>query len=345
MSTKTILIVDDEESVLYVLKNSLIKLGHEYRILTAQDGNSALRFFEKYQIDLVVTDYRMNGMNGLELLETIRNVQPSTCVIFITAFGSDEVEAEVSRLKVFAYLKKPLDLATFRSVVKQALGDLSTNRPGVVIHADDINFYITQTIQFLKKEINASCAMVVDIAENVYITVGEIDKMPKEQLVAFVNTALSILDKAGRLLDGETSPSVWLFREGVRDDLFAGRVDSNHLLIVLTSHDPQAQSKNQVVELIQRTVTSLQERLIEVTKNERERIFGQGFNQAVQTELDKLFTDDFELSFSQNNPIANADKLLAQPTQFTMSYEEALAVGLILPTEENGNSGDNTETH
>jgi len=68
MDTKTILIVDDEESVLVVLKNSLMKLGHEFRILTALDAATALKFMEKYQVDLLITDYHMQGMNGLELL-------------------------------------------------------------------------------------------------------------------------------------------------------------------------------------------------------------------------------------------------------------------------------------
>ncbi len=104
MDTKTILIVDDEESVLVVLKNSLMKLGHEFRILTALDANTALKFMEKYQVDLLITDYRLQGMNGLELLEMVHNVQPNTRVIFITAYGSEKVEAEVKRLKTFAYL-------------------------------------------------------------------------------------------------------------------------------------------------------------------------------------------------------------------------------------------------
>lgn len=338
MDTKTILIVDDEESVLFVLKNSLVKLGPDYRILTANDGTSALQFFEKYRIDLVITDYRMKGINGLELLETIKNVQPSTRVIFITAFGSDEVEAEVNRLKAFAYLRKPLDLATFRSVVMQAFEDLTVNRPGVVIHTDDINFHITQALQFLKKAVNARCTMIVDTTENVYVTLGEIEKIRKETLVAFINTSLSILDKAGSMLDGEANASTWLFRRGTHEDLYAGRMDARHLLVVLAVHEAQSSKINQSTELIRKTAAFLESKFAEDAKKANDRIFGLGFNQAVQSELDKLFTDDFEVTVSREKPTSTVENSQPESTQFTMSYEEALSVGLILPTDENENT-------
>jgi DNA-binding NtrC family response regulator len=111
--------------------------------------------FGQYQIDLAITDYRMNEMTGLELLELIHNVQPATKVIFITAFGSDELEAQVNNLNAFAYLKKPLDLNTFRSIVLQALGDLANNKMGLIIQDDDMNSYVENSLQLIKSKVSA----------------------------------------------------------------------------------------------------------------------------------------------------------------------------------------------
>ena len=82
MTDKSILIVDDEESILTVLKSSLKKLVTEYRVVTVANGQAALEQIKQRSFDLVVTDYKMAGLDGLRLLEQIRLERPETRVIF-----------------------------------------------------------------------------------------------------------------------------------------------------------------------------------------------------------------------------------------------------------------------
>ncbi len=342
MDVKTILIVDDEEAVLTVLKNSLMGLGQEYRILTAREGREALRYLEKFRVDLIITDYRMSGMNGLELLEMTHSLQPNMRVIFITAFGSDEVEAEVSRLKAFAYLNKPIDLSTFRSVVKQAFGDLDISRPGVVIHNDNVNSQIIKILQSLRKTIDATCVLLIDTFEGIYITLGDIDRSKKEKLVTSVNTALKILEKTGDILDDEACISSQLIRQGKNQDLFASRVDRRRILIVMTQHAVSDKKNWQVAEIIMKTAAYLGERFHEARKIEQKWIADPGFNQAIQTELDKIFSDDLDIAFSDQSSTTSNQKNISDSSQFTMSYEEALAVGLILPNSQTGSYKEKT---
>lgn len=341
MDVKTILLVDDEEAVLTVLKNSLMGLGQDYRILTAREGREALRYLEKYSVDLIITDYQMSGMNGLELLEMTHSLQPNTRVIFITAFGSDEVEAEVSRLKAFAYLNKPIDLGTFRAIVKQACGDLDISRPGVVIHNDNINSQITKILQSLKKTIDATCILLIDTFEGLYITLGNIERSKKEKLVTSINTALKILEKTGDILDDDACISSQLIRLGTHQDLFANKVDRRRILIVLTSHELDKKNR-QAAEIIMKTASYLGEKFQEARKVEQKWIVDPGFNQAIQTELDKIFSDDFETTLPGLNPESSNHKKNTDSTQFTMSYEEALAVGLILPNSQTGSQTEKT---
>ena len=121
MGVKRILIVDDEESILSILKASLKKLGSEYQVITATDGFAALDQLDQYEFEVVVTDYNMGGMDGLELLESIRYIQPDARVIMITAYGSDLMEAEVRRLQAYRYLTKPLDIELLAAVVEGKL--------------------------------------------------------------------------------------------------------------------------------------------------------------------------------------------------------------------------------
>ena len=71
---KRILVVDDEEQVVSVLRDSLRKLGQDYEIVTAQNGYDALEVVKKTSFDLVITDLKMPGMNGLELTEAIHTL-------------------------------------------------------------------------------------------------------------------------------------------------------------------------------------------------------------------------------------------------------------------------------
>src|SRR4030042_1732702 len=136
MADYWVLIVDDEDGVLSVLKNSLRKLGEQFRVSTAAGGEAALDMLIQRKYDLVVTDYKMAGMNGLELLEKVRAVHPETRVILMTAYGSAAVETEASRLQAYKYLAKPLEIEAFRQIVREAAGSAAADSSGILVLSD-----------------------------------------------------------------------------------------------------------------------------------------------------------------------------------------------------------------
>ena len=101
----SILIVDDEEDILNVLKLILTKEG--YQVDTALDGKQALQLFRKNSYDIVLTDLRMPEMDGMELLERIKEIRPETEVLIMTAYAS--VDSAVLAMKKGAadYIVKP----------------------------------------------------------------------------------------------------------------------------------------------------------------------------------------------------------------------------------------------
>ncbi|HSR32265.1 MAG TPA: response regulator [Anaerolineae bacterium] len=122
MSTRLrILIVDDEESVLFVWRNALQKLTNRVRVETVQNGDEALYKIEQAPFDLLVTDLRMPGLTGQALTQAVRKLRPDLLVIWITAFRSPEIDVEAERLGVLCCLDKPLTVAQIRQVVPQVL--------------------------------------------------------------------------------------------------------------------------------------------------------------------------------------------------------------------------------
>ena len=120
MNTKEkILIVDDEK----IVRESLFHWFEEegYEVDTAEDGENALKKFEKIKFDLLLVDMKMPGMSGLELLSRIKSIDNDSVVILITAFAS--VPTAISALKngAYDYVTKPVDPDELAHLVQKAL--------------------------------------------------------------------------------------------------------------------------------------------------------------------------------------------------------------------------------
>lgn len=123
-----ILLVDDDSRVLFVLQETLAPLREHYEIVSAGNGQTALARINEICFDLVITDLRMPDIDGVELTETIRALNPGTQVIWITAYGSSTVAADAARLEVFRCLDKPLEIAEIRDAAREALSK-ATRKP------------------------------------------------------------------------------------------------------------------------------------------------------------------------------------------------------------------------
>lgn len=117
--TQKILVIDDDESLRRVLEYTLQEEGYE--VFTAASGEEGLELFEERQPALVITDMKMPGLNGFQVLKEVKERSAETLVIIVTAFG--EVDAAVKAMKLGAYdfITKPLSRDELKLTVKKAL--------------------------------------------------------------------------------------------------------------------------------------------------------------------------------------------------------------------------------
>ena len=117
---KTILLVDDEPDILKTLADMLGRTG--YTIVAKPDAESALSVVrEGTPIDLVITDLRMPGMSGAELITILKKTLPSVPIIMLTGYGSVESYLKSMSSGVFEYVNKPVQARELRRIVKTAL--------------------------------------------------------------------------------------------------------------------------------------------------------------------------------------------------------------------------------
>ncbi|MFP4529623.1 MAG: response regulator [Candidatus Kapaibacterium sp.] len=120
MKSKTrILVVDDEEDLVYTLAERL-----EFRGMVADaaiNGTEAIKKFEKNTYDVTVIDMKMPGLNGIELLNIAKHLQPGMKIILITGHGTIEEGSRAKALGAVDYLVKPIKIGQLIEKIKTAL--------------------------------------------------------------------------------------------------------------------------------------------------------------------------------------------------------------------------------
>ncbi len=136
MKRNRVLVVDDEKNQREIYMMILEDDG--YNVTTAQSGEQALRFARENQFDLVLTDYKMTGMDGLTLLSELLKLDPSIIVVMMTAHGSVESVKDALRGGAFEYLEKPIDRDQLLKVVQSALERLNRIDDEIIGNSDEM---------------------------------------------------------------------------------------------------------------------------------------------------------------------------------------------------------------
>jgi DNA-binding NtrC family response regulator len=117
MENTKILVIDDEPLILFSIKEAFEMEG--YRVSTASDADEGLSIMARDEFDIVITDLRMPGMDGIELLKKIKNMPYSAEVILITAYGTIESAVEAMKIGAYDYITKPFEMDELLILVKR----------------------------------------------------------------------------------------------------------------------------------------------------------------------------------------------------------------------------------
>ncbi len=131
-SAQNILIVEDEKNTREGMKWGLE--GKEFKVAIAANAQDALDYLERHHVDLMITDLKMPGLSGLELLERVKAKDPTMEVIVITAHGTVETAVEAMRKGAFDYQTKPIRLDELKLVIQRALHSQHLARENEELH-------------------------------------------------------------------------------------------------------------------------------------------------------------------------------------------------------------------
>ncbi|MDH4136194.1 MAG: response regulator [Anaerolineae bacterium] len=288
-SKKRILIVDDEKKVAFFLQESLEDLGDNYEVVSAETAEAALQQIESQPFDLIITDLRMPDINGLELIQRVRAISPETRTILITAYGSDEVEAEARRLQAYSYFTKPFHIEDFMKTVQEALKDMIVSEKGLLILSDERFNAITKCLSNLRFETGAQCILLASDVGQLIAKVGLTEGLDVTTLVSLLAGGFATTFEIFRRL-GEREAFNLNFHEGAAYDIYSANVGDRLFLTLIFERRAQTSRIGMVWLYTKRAIRELLEITSISEMMKANQVFDSEFGASLSDTLDGLFS-------------------------------------------------------
>lgn len=314
MKQKRVLIVDDEPNVALVLSACLERLGDDYICEIAHNGNEALSKLQQASYTLLLTDYNMPGMTGVELAQAVRTYSPTTQVVLMTAFGAETLRDTLGSLKLDGYIDKPFTADEIREIVKQVVSQANAATQTEVANYNTDEQAIDQQLKSLRSHTGARCVLLLSSNGYAVNVVGQTKDLDITSVGALVAANFMAAAELAKLLGGR-SVFKSSYHEGDDYNIYAYKVNDDLLLAVLFG----SESKPGVVWFYTKQTAAA---LLPLVPAQPARLtFTENISTILEAEFDQLF--DSEL------PTDNKSNLVEPGNSKPMTFEEAVAAGLV----------------
>jgi CheY-like chemotaxis protein len=336
MASYRILVVDDNHEVRRMVTASLRTLGAEIDVLDVPSAEEALVITASLPLDLVVLDFRLPGMSGLDMVTRLHKRRPETKVILVTGVEDATIRKQVTQAGAEAYFFKPIEIDKFLEAVKRCLwGDQvvanvpssvteviasppvasSTPETPVISAAPQkaapqvLMPTIDERLTSLKQQLRAISVLLVDDTGQVMEVVGNPSQITSgsallSSLMHAFRASLQVSQAMGR-----SSGASLQYFASQRQCLYVAPVGLNHALFVITSGYFEPDKLSTIDRYFQLAVRDLQDILANIAAEEQAK---QAILERQQAELPNQVAVDQETRKLIDAMFAKADKLAGQ---------------------------------
>jgi CheY-like chemotaxis protein len=236
MAKYRILIVDDQREVRKVLSSGIETLGSDFSVLTVPSGEEAVLEISMQKFDLLVTDVRLPGISGLEVMRRVRASQPELKVILITGVLDPVIRRNVADAGADAFFLKPIEVSDFLDAVERCLGlveNSSMPESNLLQPVDVQEEGIAALLANLHKELDAFAVVLLDERGRVMAQAGDLpdDEAAVDTLFPALMAGFSAGMKVSHFL-GANRPDNITYYGGTRFALLFAPVTASHALLV-----------------------------------------------------------------------------------------------------------------
>jgi CheY-like chemotaxis protein len=240
MASHRILIVDDKREVSRMLRSALEQLEDELEVIDVLSGEEAILELARGPIDLLISDIRLPGMTGFQVMNRFHKHNPSTKIFLISGVQDPKVRQEVAQAGADAFFFKPLEIADFLDAVERNLGMVDSILPSEMdvardnIEKEQTTPGMTDRITKLRGELKASAALLVSDRGQVLVRAGDLPSAEIEH--AILPDLSAYLEHGSRVsrVAGAAAPKTFLTIHGPSYHLHLTHVGEGYGLLVTT---------------------------------------------------------------------------------------------------------------
>ena len=236
MPTYRILIVEDQREVSRLLHSALDTLDYKLEIVEIPSGEEAILDSSRNATDLLVADYRLPGITGVELLRKVRSYRPNVKVILITGQTDPKIRKQVAEAGADAFFIKPVPIADFLDAVERHLGLVETILPPELIavnEVEELQSNLPDLLVHLRQDLDAIAVLLLNDNGHVIARAGDLPDSDNE--ISLLSSLLSIHSAGQKVshLIGQKVASNWYIFDGDQYDLIFAPVGTTHAMLVI----------------------------------------------------------------------------------------------------------------
>jgi DNA-binding response OmpR family regulator len=235
MSAYRILIVEDQREISHLLRTALETLEHKLEVVEIPSGEEAILDASRNKVDLLVTDFRLAGITGIELMRKVRSHRPEAKVILITGLTDKKVRKDVAEAGADAFFLKPIPIADFLDAVERHLGMVETMLPVELISEEEAGERqsLADLLTGLRQELDAMAVFLINDRGRIQARAGDLpDSSTEVSLTASLMAIFSAGQKVSHLMGQKTSSNWHIFKGGEYDLVFAP-VGTTHAMLAV----------------------------------------------------------------------------------------------------------------
>jgi CheY-like chemotaxis protein len=235
MSTYRILIVEDQREVSRLLRSALETLEYDLEVVEIPSGEEAILDSSRNKVNLLVSDYRLPGMTGIELMHKVQKFHPQAKIILVTGQLDPRIRKEVAEAGADAFFIKPVPMADFLDAVERHLNLVETILPPEPIAAQEtvVRYNLPDLLSGLRQALAAASVLILNDTGRILARAGGFPN--NEDEIALISSLLSIHSagqKVSRFI-GQKTPSNWHVFDGGKYDLVFAPVGLMHAMLVI----------------------------------------------------------------------------------------------------------------
>jgi DNA-binding NarL/FixJ family response regulator len=254
MAPPRILLVDDQRQVSRVLRSALEVSSTDYIINDVSSAEEALLDISRGPFDLLVTDLRLPGMTGLELVERVLEINPKAKSILITGDPTEEVRRRAEALGVIAFLRKPIGTNMFLEIVEHALAEVVDSERKAT--GESLSHEAPARLMDLRQELGAEAVLLINAQGKLMARAGENQDLDIEAGLPSVMAAHKAALSVSRFLRAEV-PSNFHHFDGETHDIYLTNVGEDHVLLMVFRGRQEAGQMGAVVHFGRRAAEGL----------------------------------------------------------------------------------------